>query len=235
MYNNMDLAVFFFLFLGSLWGLYKGFAHSLFSFTGKFLAAFLSGKFLLVFIDYFNLKKTIMPGLAKIIEPYLPLSEEVRNLPLSHDGAFWKLFAGENISREINKMYESLIVFEPKNISEFLSLIAAKYLLIILSFFFLFMLILLLIKITKSVFDKIIGSFVLFGTINRLLGFIFGAALNGLFLSLFIGFSKDLLFFFSLPENGLLYNFKNLIGSSLTAPYLYYIYSLIISEGTKLF
>lgn len=234
MYNNLDLAAFFFLFIGALWGMYKGFSHSLFSFAGKFMAAFLSGRFLLVFIDHFNLKTIFMPSIAKIIEPILPLSEEVRNLPLSLEGSLWKFFSNENISREINKMHESLLVFEPKNLSEFLSLILAKYILIVLSFLLLFLAFLFLFKIVKKIFDKIIGSFVLFGALNRILGFLFGSALHVLFLSLFLGFAKDFLFFLALTEGSFLYNFKILLSTSISQPYFYYIYSLIITEAIKL-
>lgn len=234
-YNYLDLAVLLLLLVGALRGFYKGFSHTLFSFTGKLLAILLSARFLTVFIEYFNLREIFMPNLAKIIFPYIPLSDEVKFLPLAPDLSELNLPGLASISREINKMYQSLTFLQPNNIGELLSLVLAKYILIVLAFLFLFFVFLLAFSIGKKLFDKIIGSFVLFGALNRILGFVFGAGIWVLLLSLFLGFSKDILFFFAFSKKGFFYEFKNLIDSSFTIDYFYYLYSLFITEGIKFF
>jgi hypothetical protein len=86
----------------------------------------------------------------------------------------------------------------------------------------------------RGIFVKIIGVSEIITAIDKVLGFAFGGAVNLLITAFVLGVSYDLLNFLALKDGGVLATYRELINTSGLKEYLYFLYSLIINEGTKL-
>jgi hypothetical protein len=114
-YNMRHAAILLILIAGALYGVYRGFVYSLLSFAGKILSAVLAVKFLEDFIKYVRIKELFLDGVINIVKDHLPVAEEIKNIKISGGAAdfggmvlpdvLMKGFFGENISREIERLY----------------------------------------------------------------------------------------------------------------------------------
>ncbi len=243
-YNMFDIALVFIVSAGALFGAYKGFVFSLLNFAGKILSAFLTLRFLEKFIETFNIKETFLKGTIKIVRDYIPLTEEIKNVNIKNGGIDFSapylqenMFAkimGKNISREIEHLYEIGKNLSLETIGDMMSLILANYIINILSFIVLFLVFLVGFSLLRSFLIKVIGlsSFATF--VDKILGFLFGAGIYIFVLAFVVGVSFDILNLIVLKDSGILDTYKEMINDSQLKEYLYYVYGLIINEGTKL-
>lgn len=243
-FNQLDFFVAFVVVMGAFYGVYKGFIFSALGFAGKILSAMLTIKFLDDFINIFKVKETFLKGTVAIIKDYIPLSEEIKNISLRNgnidfnapylQGNMFVKVLGENISREIERLYDMGHGLLIDTVGDMMSLILANYIVNILSFIVLFLIFLLGFSLLRRVLVKLVGLSIFTNGLDKILGFIFGAAVNIFILALFLGISFDILNLVALKDGGMLSSYKELMNSSYLKDYLYYTYSLIISEGIKL-
>ncbi len=243
-YNTFDIALVLIVFFGALYGSYRGFVVTLLSFAGKILSAILAGKFLGKFIEVFRVKELFLNDIGKILQDYLPVSEEIKNMKLSEEGVnlagssfegnnLIKIL-GENISREIKRFSEMGDSVSFETVGDMISLVVSNYILNILSFIFLFLLFLFGFSILKAIMVNLISSSGAVTGVDKIFGFILGAGVNVFVLALFIGISYDLLNVTALEEGGILSTYRIMLNESSFRAYFSYVYNLIINEGIKL-
>ena len=243
-YNILDAAILVILIAGAFYGVYRGFVYSLLSFAGKILSAVLAVKFLEDFIKYVRIKELFLDGVINIVKDHLPVAEEIKNIEISGGtldfgglvlpDVLMNGFFGKNISREIERLYGVAEGFSLKTVGDFLALVLANYIINILAFIALFLLFLTGFSLIRGILVKIIGVSDIITAIDKVLGFAFGGAVNLLITAFVLGVSYDLLNFLALKDGGLLATYRDLINTSGLKEYLYFLYSLIINEGTKL-
>lgn len=243
-YNALDVGIIIVVIFGALYGSYRGFVVSLLSFAGKILSAILAINFLEKFISIFKIKELFMKGVVDIVKDYLPMSDEIKNMKFSEEGvniagssfennAFAKIM-GENISREIKHLAEAGERFSFETVGDMMGLIVANYIINIVSFIILFLLFLLGFSLLKAVLVKIIGLSDIVTGVDKFLGLLFGTGVNVFLLAFVLGFSYDILNLMALEDGSLLSKYRYLLNESTLQSYFYNVYSLIISEGTKL-
>lgn len=243
-YNLFDIVLVFIVSTGALYGAYKGFVFSLLNFAGKILSAFLAIRFLKSFIEFFNIKESFLKGTIKIVKDYIPLTEEIKSIsinngavdftaPYFQENMFAKIM-GKNISREIEHLYEVGKDLSLETVGDMMSLILANYIINILSFIALFLILLVGFSLLRTFLIKAVGlsSFATF--LDKLLGFVFGAGVNIFVLAFVVGVSFDILNLIALKDSGFLNIYKEMVNDSQLKEYLYYVYGMIINEGTKL-
>lgn len=243
-YSTFDIFIFLIIIAGGLYGVYRGLVYTLLSFAGKILSAILAVSFLGKFIETFKIKDLFLRGITDIIRDYVPLSEEIKNIKLVNgeidlvgspleNNIFAKIM-GDNISREIEHLYDIGEQLSLTTVGEMMALILANYIINILSFIALFLIFLIGFSILRSVLVKIVGTSDIITGLDKLLGVVFGAAINVFILAFVLGVSYDILNLITVKEDGFLEIYKEMINNSQLQTYLYQIYSLIINEGTKL-
>lgn len=242
--NTLDIIFLIAILLGGIMGFSRGFVLSLLSFAGKILAAFLAVRYLEPFIAYFRIKDLFLRGAIDLVKEYIPLGEEVRNLPLIpgldsslqlplEENMLVKVL-GSGLQKELERLSTIAENLELSTIGDFLALIVANFLVNMVSFFVLFLLFLIGFSIIRTILVKIIGMSDFVTGADKLLGFIFGAAVDIFIVALIAGFSYDILHLLSLKEGGWAEGYRILLQESFLRPYLQQIYHLLITEGIKL-